>query len=401
MTTPGQVIPPRPTAGAGIFDSGALLFEDINALSTAQGEDIAAFLVAVGVDAVALAFDVAKLVINPLGSLIAAGLGWVMEHFEPVRTLLTWVAGDPDQAMLTARHMHSLSKSFTQVHEKFGAQRAVIDPWHGLAAEACKKHMDHHHTELAVLAATADAIGYIVHTSAVVVAVVRALVRDLIATLVGDAIAVGLTALALAPITGGTSIAGFLGWLWTSISLTCGKALTAILKAVGLMERSAARMSSLSRVPSAARSNPGHSAAAGHAPASVRPASAAPIRRAESVPVTRVEPAPVPVRRASVSGGLPPGRAYSPPNGWLKGHERLFRQRAPQAWSRYKRSEVRIREHWRKSYPALRKMADLDSSKEYIGWAVKAGTRGAHDMSEIRWSARQGWTAQHNNPHQP
>ncbi|GLZ38692.1 hypothetical protein [Actinokineospora sp. NBRC 105648] len=411
MTTPNLTAPrTSATAGAGIFDSGANLIGDIGAIRAAQGEDVARLGVEIGVDVVALAFDVVKFVFNPFGSLISAGLGWVVEHFEPTRTLLTWVAGDPDQAQLVAQNTHALAETFTEVDARFDAGRSVIDPWQGLAAESCKPAMKFHHLELRALAATTETIGYIVHGCAAAVSVVRSLVRDLITTLVGDAIAAGLTALALAPITGGTSIVGFLGWLGVRMATVLGAAFAKIAKAMGLMSRSAARMTSLSKT---GQVRPGSAGAAGttRPPTPVRTTTAPLTTTASTTTASTVAPVTVrPVTRTpsltSVTTPVAkppptPPKPYSGP--WLKYHEHVLKTRAPNSWALLKRGEERIKTNalLAKHYPWLRKTADLDSSKEWIGWVGKAVTKGVVELSDIKWSAERGRQAQRDNPRHP
>ena len=47
--------------------------------------------------------DAAATVIDPFGTLLANGLGWVMEHFEPLREVLDKLAGIPDQVVAHAQ----------------------------------------------------------------------------------------------------------------------------------------------------------------------------------------------------------------------------------------------------------------------------------------------------------
>ena len=62
-----------PFSGAGLLDSGSQLVSAIESGNWAEGT-----LAGVGV-----ALDTAATVVDPLGSLIGAGLGWLIDHLEP------------------------------------------------------------------------------------------------------------------------------------------------------------------------------------------------------------------------------------------------------------------------------------------------------------------------------
>lgn len=58
------------------MDSGAQLADAISSGNWIEG----------GIGAVSVAVDTAATVVDPLGSLIGAGLGWLMDHFDPLKT---------------------------------------------------------------------------------------------------------------------------------------------------------------------------------------------------------------------------------------------------------------------------------------------------------------------------
>ncbi|WP_026316022.1 hypothetical protein [Actinokineospora enzanensis] len=419
MTEPLNEQLPEPkvsaTAGAGIVDSGANLFSDIMAIKDAQGADIARFGVEIGVDVLALAFDVVKLVFNPFGSLISAGLGWAVEHFEPTRQVLTWIAGDPDQAQLVSQNLHALAEAFTQLDAEFDHGRAGVDQWQGEAATTCKAAMNQHHVAVAALAATTKTVGYIVHGCAAAVGVVRALVRDLITTLVGDAIAAGLIALALTPVTGGTSLIGFVAWLWAQICATVGKAVTQITRVVGLLGRSGNRTTQLGRLGTnnATRTTTNTTTNTANATRTTTNSTSNVANNATrtttntsttnnvtrtstntSNNATRTTTSQSTTNPSTNTTKPPATKPYDGP--WLKYHEHVLKSRLPDSWTLLKRGEERIKNSSRlgKHYPNLRRMADLDSSKETIGWYGKAGTKVITETTDVQWSAQQGTNAE-------
>ena len=80
----GSVDTATPFSGAGLLDSGAQLADAISSGNWIEGV----------IGAVSVAVDTAATVIDPLGSLIGAGLGWLMDHFDPLKTWLNDFAGD-------------------------------------------------------------------------------------------------------------------------------------------------------------------------------------------------------------------------------------------------------------------------------------------------------------------
>src|SRR5437764_1864307 len=46
---------------------------------------------------VGVAMDALAFVMDPFGSILAAGVGWLMEHVGPLKEALDALAGDPDQ----------------------------------------------------------------------------------------------------------------------------------------------------------------------------------------------------------------------------------------------------------------------------------------------------------------
>lgn len=123
--------------------------------------------------------------VDPLGSVAAWGVAWLMEHVGPLSAALDWLAGDPDQIAAYAatwRNVAGLADG-----QSGGLRAAVwrdVAEWAGPAAEAYRDHAAGHLGALQGLARAAGGVGTVVEGAGLLVALVRELVRDLIAEFV-------------------------------------------------------------------------------------------------------------------------------------------------------------------------------------------------------------------------
>ena len=61
--------------------------------------------------------DAAATVIDPFSALLANGLGWVMEHFEPLREVLDKLAGMPDKVTAHAQTWANMAGALQSLSE--------------------------------------------------------------------------------------------------------------------------------------------------------------------------------------------------------------------------------------------------------------------------------------------
>ena len=73
--------------GLGLVEDAALISNGIKDDSWVDGS----------LGGVGAGLDVLGMVIDPLGSLVAWGVGWLMEHVQPLKDALDWLAGQPDE----------------------------------------------------------------------------------------------------------------------------------------------------------------------------------------------------------------------------------------------------------------------------------------------------------------
>lgn len=227
------------------MSSGAGIFDTIVSLNHGVEHDNEAFMAASGV---ALAFDAVGLVLNPFGSLFAAGVGWLIDHLFFLREPLDMLMGDPNAIRAQqARITNEAEEYATRIAPGQIAAVKKVEGWTGEAHDRFLSEMKKVNDELAAVGEALKGLADIMGWMSACVAAFRNVVRDIIAMTVGDLIAGALTAVAMAPFTFGASIAAF-------VAVAVGTALTALGKITKLlttltkaMSKNAANMAKINR----------------------------------------------------------------------------------------------------------------------------------------------------------
>jgi hypothetical protein len=134
---------------------------------------------------VGTSLDVLGAVTDPLGSLVAWGVSWLMEHVKPLQEALDWLAGNPDEIAAHAATWQNVA----QFSAGAGAQYAEAvnqdtAGWQGDSGAAYRRHAGAHVTVLQGISQAAHGISSAVEGAGLLVGLVRGIVRDLIAQFV-------------------------------------------------------------------------------------------------------------------------------------------------------------------------------------------------------------------------
>ncbi|AGL15208.1 WXG100 family type VII secretion target [Actinoplanes sp. N902-109] len=149
----------------------------------------------------ALVGDAAATVIDPFSALLANGLGWAMEHFEPLREILDKLAGIPDTIAGHAQTWATMAGAIQTMAEDLDASLAADLPdWNGSAAESYRSMMSHNVDGLGGLATLAGTMSAATQAAGNLVQFTRDIVRDLICDLVARVIVWAAEALAIVTI---------------------------------------------------------------------------------------------------------------------------------------------------------------------------------------------------------
>lgn len=225
----GSVDTASPFSGAFLIEDGQALVEAIQSGNWVEG----------GVAAFSSVLDTAAAVIDPIGTLIANGLGWVLDHVEPLKGWMNDFTGDAGEVMGFAQtwrnvgtRMHDTADAFARrTHDLEDMSGATVDAYLAFAGDAVK----HFH-------ATGDwatAIGHGMEMAAQLVQVVHDLVRDAISQVVGTAISVAAEmalTFGLATPAAITQITTKVGALATKVGRSVTRLLAGFKKLSGLLD---------------------------------------------------------------------------------------------------------------------------------------------------------------------
>jgi RHS repeat-associated protein len=176
---------------AGVKDStqsysGVSLLESAHDLKSAiDSGDWAS----VAMGTVGTALDALSMAMDPFGAILAAGVGWLMEHVGPLKEALNALAGNPDQISANSETWKNIATELGSVGQDLGTMSTNdTASWTGVAADAYRQRA----SDLVALLNSAQegcaGASSGVKTAGEVVAAVRSLVRDIIAELVGHMI---------------------------------------------------------------------------------------------------------------------------------------------------------------------------------------------------------------------
>ncbi|MEU8257847.1 hypothetical protein AB0C06_26685 [Micromonospora inaquosa] len=169
----------KPWTGAAAADSFQGLVDAIH--SEGWVDDLLAGA-AFGVEAVATVLD-------PFSALLANGLGWAMEYFEPLREILDQLTGMPDVVASHAATWNNMAAELESMATDLKTHLGVDMPgWQGQAATAYQALMAHNVTGIDALSGISAAMAAATQAAGNLVAFTRDVVRDLIADLVARVI---------------------------------------------------------------------------------------------------------------------------------------------------------------------------------------------------------------------
>lgn len=127
------------------------------------------------------------LVMDPVGELATAGIGWLIEHVAFLREPLDALAGDPAQITGQAQTWHNVAGELTAVAGRYRSAAAeAAAGWEGAGSEAYAAVVVGYTARLEDAADKAEQLSSVILLSGAGVGTVRSLIRDWISDLIWD-----------------------------------------------------------------------------------------------------------------------------------------------------------------------------------------------------------------------
>jgi hypothetical protein len=178
--------------GLGLFDNGKQLYDEITDSSKQNYGAMVGLAASFGFDGISLAND-------PIGTLSAWGVSWLIEHVKPLTLILNSLAGNPDMIKAAAKTWQNVGSELDRLGKHYAdAVTAGTGNWQGGAGDnyrdrTAKTTVD----SLFATSQLANAMSVVVATTGELVNLARTLVRDIIADLVAQVVKAGLKRLGL------------------------------------------------------------------------------------------------------------------------------------------------------------------------------------------------------------
>lgn len=202
------------SAGAGFFDTAFGLKKAV-----AEGDSLS-----IGMASVGMAVDILGMVLDPLGSLLTAGIGWLIEHLVIFRWPLDVLMGDPKGIDAAKEAIWAEGKKVKEQSEQHKtATEEVLKSWSGQAAEQFRADMEGVTAQIDALADYVNFAGKQMAIAGGLIGTVRGIIRDLIAMTLAGIVKAAIIAVALAPITFGASIVAAVTSTIVEVGVAIGK----------------------------------------------------------------------------------------------------------------------------------------------------------------------------------
>ncbi|AVT32901.1 MULTISPECIES: WXG100 family type VII secretion target [unclassified Plantactinospora] len=171
----------------------------------------------------AFAMEAAATVIDPFSALLANGLGWAMEHFEPLREVLDKLTGIPDLVVAHAETWKNMAGALqTMAEDLYSSLASDLPDWGGSAAEAYQSKMANNVDGIGGLSVLAATMASATQAAGNLVQFTRDIVRDLICDLVARVIVWAAEALLIVtiPVVAAQIVSAVLKWAGRIASYT-------------------------------------------------------------------------------------------------------------------------------------------------------------------------------------
>ena len=139
-----------------------------------------------GLSSVSLVADAVGVGVDPLGTLIAWGAGWLIDHFGPLKSWMDQFLGDADSVRADAATWSNVAQAMGECADSLeGDEKNLMGEQVGATANAYRAANQDTISALRTASGAADAMGKATSVLAEVVGLVHDLLRDAISAIVG------------------------------------------------------------------------------------------------------------------------------------------------------------------------------------------------------------------------
>ncbi|TDV57218.1 WXG100 family type VII secretion target [Actinophytocola oryzae] len=170
-----------------------------------------------------LGVEVAATVMDPISALLANGLGWAMEYFQPLREMLDELTGKPDVVTSHAATWNNIATELNSIATDLQTHlQDDLPGWTGAASDSYQKLMANNTDAIGGLSATAAAMAVATEGAGGLVSFTRDIVRDLIADLVARVIVWAAEAIFVVtiPVIASQIVAAIVKWVGRILTYT-------------------------------------------------------------------------------------------------------------------------------------------------------------------------------------
>jgi hypothetical protein len=209
-------------SGAFLITDGQALAESISSGNWVEG----------GISAFSAAMDTAAMIVDPIGTLIANGLGWLLDHIEPLKGWLEDLTGSASEVQAFAATWNNVATRMDQLGVEANHRLGDLDGLSGETIAAYTAHVQGLSQHLTVSGQWAGAISTGLEMASSLVQMTHDLVRDAISQIVGMAISAAITAVATLGL-GAPVVAAQVGTRVAALVPRVGKTITTVVSAFG------------------------------------------------------------------------------------------------------------------------------------------------------------------------
>lgn len=147
-----------------------------------------------GLGAFAAVADGVATVVDPLGSAIGAGVGWLLEHMEPIKGWFNDLTGDAGEVMGFAGTWENIAQQMQGASDELTRILGDLDAQQGLMIDTYRRFQGECAAHAAAAGRLASAVGKGMQIASMIVKAVHDLTRDALSQLIGTAISAVATA---------------------------------------------------------------------------------------------------------------------------------------------------------------------------------------------------------------